>query len=497
MLTRIFITVIAFALAPLGSLYAQYWPEDGCVLNYRLIRFSVPELHKSGAVSVQLAEGNYKTEKEFEAAGYQNFEALKDNITALAPHFGREYTWRVMNRKVPGQLYHFRIGSCKFVDDSLFRMAIRKTTERYAGCYFMADVTRVIYSVDGTPVWYLPDIPGEIDSNTVVRDLELTKSGTLTFLAGNSGYEVNYEGKLLWKTPKRPIENGDSIERFHHDLNKLSNGHYMAMGNMAMTWDWKRNRPGDSSIVLHSPGYKYPQPVNNRPATIPFATLLEMDARGKVVWMWNSLDYFKTLPSTEWNMHMMDTHANAFYLDEENRVIYVSVKNTNQIIKLSYPDGKIIKVYGGYEDPNGLLPFCEQHSCKINRDGNIYIFNNNMCSTEEGPNVLVYRENANNATLEKVWEYNFTPGKFNLRRPRPRVTSGGCATELFDGALYVSLCVPDGNMYIINEQKTIEWEACLERCNLVDKKWITFPTYRSSFVSDNGLFQKLLKGTRK
>jgi hypothetical protein len=484
----------ALSLIYTTACLAQYKPAEGSRLNYRLIYFSFPE-QGSSTNTIEIAHGNVTNEADFARNIVRTYPVTGTSIIGEVPLFGNNYTWRVVSGSKAGRLNHFSVLKDKYTDESTYRFRVQKESARYKDGYILCDGTRAIYDINGHPVWYLPAIPGEIDSNSVIRDMKITATGTITFLSTNSAYEVNYDGKLVWKAPRHPLPNGDSIERYHHDMTKLSNGHYMVMGTDSRAYVWRHTSPSDSILIIQPAGYENPQPVMNRPAKIQFATLLEFDEKGKLKWSWSTTSYFAKLPPNALTRQHQDTHANAFYFDESSGCIYVSIKNTSEILKIKYPEGTVLNVFDGENDVDQESSFCEQHTCKLNRDGNLYIFNNNMCRKADGPGVVVFRETANGHKLEKVWQFEFGPEQYHLRQPRTNATSGGSASELADGALFISLCVPDGNMYIVNENKDIEWQAALEKFNATEADWRTYSFYRASMTTDKKIMGRLVKGT--
>src|ERR1022692_4874216 len=103
---------------------------------------------------------------------------------------------------------------------------------------------------------------------------------------------------------------------------------------------------------------------------------------------WRSSMYFN---GSDINNHVspngiqnISTHDNAFFFNEKDSTLYISYINISRIIKVKYPEGKVINVYGEIFKPGiqskGNNLFCAQHCCMISRKGYSYFFNNNECN---------------------------------------------------------------------------------------------------------------------
>lgn len=43
----------------------------------------------------------------------------------------------------------------------------------------------------------------------------------------------------------------------------------------------------------------------------------------------------------------MRAHENSFFFDDKAKVIYLSLRNINSILKIKYPEGTILQIYNG------------------------------------------------------------------------------------------------------------------------------------------------------
>lgn len=478
-----------------GSICAQVSPKERSKLNYRLVGFSSPVNASKQNQTIEIAQGWYNSENTF-AQHIVVTKSGANKIVAEVPAFGADYTWRISGRK---EFYHFSTLACQDADTNVSRVRIIKNTGKYGNNYFFLDANKAMYDLNGSLLWFLPQIPG---MGGALRDMKLTDAGTITFLADNGAYEVNYEGEILWRAPDNGAVNGDTTEDYHHELVRLKNGHYMVMGNERVLFV----RPSATDTVPHYVKFDQQLPAGNPgiyQQTV-LGTLIEYDHAGKVVWRWKSSDYFKGsitryLKDADNGQGVsVDLHENAFYFDEARRNIYISLRNINLLVKLSYPDGKVIAEYCGQRSTSGRdkALFCGQHSCKVSKKGLLYLMNNHVCGAGLMPEVSMFTEPATGSgDLKKVWSFDCSlEGIDTTGRSRTNFISGGNVVELDDGALFVSLPGMFGKAFIVGQDKNVQWSAVAERHNIADNRWLAFPLYRANMVADRTAVEKLIFG---
>jgi len=372
-----------FFFTIIGQVRSQILPKEGRALNYRLIGFSFPPEKKESICCLEIAKGNFYTEDSFKKNIIKNLRFKGNKIIAEVPWFGSEYTWRVVyvdnEQKIKENvLHHFSTLFSPEIDTSNLCLRITQAAKKYKDAYVFLDDNKALYDMNGHAVWFLP---GETFAQENVRDLKETPFGTITFMLKDKEqiFEINYEGDILWQGPNTGIVSGNTTEHYHHEFTRLTNGHYMVLGN-EMPWEkpmFKSNTDTDTNVYHTSE---------------PLPTIIEYDSNGKVVWSWRSSGYFRTSDLINFNTKYftqkvpvdVDVHANSFYFDEKARTIYISCKDISRIIKLKYPEGTVLNMYGELfkrgvpEQFNGL--FCNQHSVKHSKNGYIYLLQNTLLS---------------------------------------------------------------------------------------------------------------------
>ena len=151
---------VLFLFAPL-FLCAKVTPEDGSALTYRIIGFSVPTSGDATNCKLQVAAGNYGNSDDFEKHIIITAPLKKNRAIAEVPDFGKVYTWRIVSEKDPvlsAKLYHFSTMTCPDVNPDSVRMRITLASDKYEGDYVFVDGNKVLYDMNGKPVWFYPKI---------------------------------------------------------------------------------------------------------------------------------------------------------------------------------------------------------------------------------------------------------------------------------------------------------------------------------------------------
>jgi hypothetical protein len=512
-------------VAGCNRLDAQVFPKEGSKLHYRRICFILPVTTHGTDSKVEIAAGYVNNEDSFLqniiVSGYCTL-----NKTILdVPAFGADYTWRSVDAKKGAAgsrsaFHHFSTAASPVTDTSQIRFRILKPAEQYKDHYVFVDGNNALYDMNGNVIWYMP-ATGNLEHGTLtIRDLKATPQGTITFLHNKNALEINYYGDTLWEAPgSKPLPGQDS-EYYHHEFTRLTNGHYMVLGNEPELFEHKL--PRDSSS---SPG----ELVSATGKTI-FGTVIEYNAAGNKVWSWNSFDYFKGsdlrwyIPET--SRGAIDVHENSFFFDERDSIIYISFRNISRILKVKYPSGNVIASYGEVFRP-GVMPegnglFCDQHGIRRSKDGYLYLFNNNGCDKLQPlPSVIMMREpGARSGSLEKIWEYrcstdgiNIDPSmKKNFEKKEllakmkmrsnpgplatPHLTTGGNVLELPDGSMFVCMNSQFNKMFIVNRNRQILWSAVPERKSQEGGWHITSEQYRAYIISRDDLDKLILNAAR-
>ena len=506
--------ILFFLFITFFRLNAQILPLENSKLNYRLIGFSFPEGKTGYNYKIEIATGNFNSEDSFKKNICLSFSSDKNKIIGEVPSFGMQYTWRTVFTNAnlmitKSSLHHFSTAIIPDVDTNIKRLRITMYANAYKDAFVFLDATRALYDMNGNPVWFLPITDGMVtDYFPSFGDIKATGKGTITFLANRKAghiYEVDYNGTILWKGPNTGQVSGDTSEYYNHEFTRLSNGHYMVLGGEYVSL--KLPATVDSSFLndFRNKGkIIWDAKTNTFYERMEFGTLIEYDQSGNIAWYWKSSGYFKGADVYNHTNKMGvfdidDVHENAFYFDEKDSVIYVSFKGVSRIIKVKYPEGNILKVYGRLYDPgapgydNNL--FYHQHSCRLSQEGYLYLYNNNDRHTGSVPTLIMMKEPVSqNDTLTKVWEYQCTTeGIDTTLKEAPEFAGLGSVIELPDRSMLA--CLSDDEytkVFIVNRDKKILWSALPERWDATNHKWHAILEYRASMIMSRKALEQLI-----
>lgn len=506
--TAALLVVILLSACGFTDVVAQVLPANGDTLNYRIVRFTVPE--KKGATSHKLElyeyflrdDGSIYTKLIFDT------NATANDIMATVPAFGKTYTWRVKylqkNKQVDSsKFYVFSTQYSKYTDTNKYRMQVLANTLDNKDYYILVDGTRTMYDKQGKPIWILPDIQGVVEDKTNIRDMKVTPFNTITFLTEKNAYEIDFSGNLLWQAPNDGKVSGDTTEQYHHEFTRLKKGTYMLISSKYVLREVPENFTSTEvkgkASVIEKEGKRYVKIIS--------PTLIEYDNNGKVLWSWVANDIFNDgdifTPNISLNGAKVNTHMNAFFFDEEKQVIYTSHRNINRIVKIAYPSGALLASYGeAYSketEISGNGMFYGQHSCRISQNGQLYLFNNNNVHSPQTiqtrvSSVVFFNEpERKNDTLFKTWEYK----RFEHNTDETTdaiIPSGGGVFELANTDILV--CLGRSRNYIVSKNKTIEWEAVVEYVDENNNWQPNIKGYRSNIIESMEDFKRLMAASK-
>ena len=487
-MNRVFTTLLLLAIS--YQLRAQITPSEGRVLNYRLIGFSFPQKQKVALNIIEIAAGIYNNEEDFNKNIIASFSGATNKIIGEVPAFGKEYTWRSVcinkdSSKTKSTLHRFSTKINEQADTNAARLRIIKNAKKYKDAYIFLDDTHTLYDMKGSPVWCLP-----VKDKTVM-DLKLSPQSTITYIDNNKPFETDYNGHILWQRPADT--NAQNPQVYHHEFTRLGNGHYMTLKNES--GHWKLPLFKDSIAQNVNDSVRFYQ-------TFFYETAEEYDEYGNRVWTWSSLDYIKKCDlynrRTADGKYDFDLHENSFYFDEKDKVIYISFRAISRVIKIKYPEGNVLNSYGALYEP-GMVKmdndlFCNQHACRLSKEGYLYLFDNNTCGSPAIPKIVMMKEpTLTNDTMKKVWEYQCTiDGMHASRKENLNFPKGGNVEELPDGSMFVSMCGPYSKIFITDRNKDVLWSAVGEKYDTVAKQWMNMTLYRASIIPNREELEKLI-----
>lgn len=275
--------------------------------------------------------------------------------------------------------------------------------EQSAGYYFMNSAkpgTMSSYSIsfnmilDATgDLFYFKKFTGDYKSN----DFKVQPNGMISYFSNNKYFLMDLSFTIVDSVS---CKNG--LNAVRQDLQILKNGHYLLLGDEQPLVDLSKHKI-----------FKPDNCAGSNAATVICGGFQELDEDKNVVFDWRARDHFtfkdmdtffindpKTL---DW------THFNAIELDADGNYL-LSVRNFDEITKISSKDGSIIWRLGGRNNQftfkNDSSRFLTQHDIRRLPNGNITLFDNGRggiplhpCAAKE----YALDEKTKTATL--VWKH--------------------------------------------------------------------------------------------
>jgi len=165
-------------------------------------------------------------------------------------------------------------------------------------------------------------------------------------------------------------------------------------------------------------------PGGKENATVRGFVIQELSSSKSLVWQWSSFDYLKVTDAISGivvtGTYISPWHFNSVFYDNDGNII-ISIRFSDEIIKISRTTGKIIWRLGGQAsknnqfqiiddtDANGFVGFSHQHEPIRLKNGNLMVFDNGNSKPNQYSRAVEYEVNENAKTAKKVWEFKMSP----------------------------------------------------------------------------------------
>lgn len=454
-------------------LHAQVLPSDGARLNHIEIMFEYPEQFGATMYHLYLKECNNVADcrplidtlhKTHAVRAYGYFE------------FGKTYKWYYEALKDKEVLYKspeysFETAVSTLLDTMRQKLIIRKNNRSKHGKGFIfIDGLKMAVTYDGKPVWFMNNVTPEV----LLRDLEMTCAGTLTYIDMHAAIETSLTGEELFNAPQVEGALRERKEIYHHEFSRLESGNYIVAGKKLVN---KMEEPDADNALVHDGDNDYLSDI-----------IVEFNRQGDVVWL------FKTLPELRKAYNVMPTkkqktarllgHLNGLAVDEKKDVVYASYKNFNAVLKIDKKTNRVLYLYGNKkiifnDSTQASTLFSQQHCPIILKNGNLLIYDNNYKKNGSGI-VELNTGKPQSKKPEKLWELKVKKLGFE----KYHAPNMGSVQELPNGNLLANMG-SENNMFETNRKGELIWHA-QEYSNMLypkDTSWELLTSYRIKWTS--------------
>ena len=495
MITRFFIYWLG--IFSFLTTQGQLSPMAGDTLNYTQVMFDHPPVINADYYKLQIIQ----PEKD-SSFRHPLMEIIDSAPSVMVSNlgFGKKYLWRftgISHGKNTGWTgpYSFEIMNEDTLNKHKFKAFVLKNdTARNIGGLILADCNTVAYNRKGEAVWYLNFHGHKMFANPPVRDLRITNAGTVTCLFGKDAIECDLHGNELWRAPLKEAPPDDKPanrkELYHHDFKRLPNGNYMTLAGLITNRklpsyiDTTKIKTDSRSKALNY----YLKNINgSMHAMVSIGTIIEFDKTGKIVWQWNSDNYFTDEdlfpPGTDLSQALdeRDTHLNAFSIDEKNEFVYAGFRNISRVIKIDKQSGKVIYSWGNRslsgEPGDGQGFFKRQHNAQVLGDGSIAVFNNNT-KEQKTSTAVIFSQPQGSDSSKIIWQMDCELDTI----VKAKSTVGGNVDELPDKNLLICTGNTD-RIFEVTRNQEVVWNAIAGRKTLNDTTASPYPLYRAHYVS--------------
>lgn len=430
-------------------------PENNSKLNTVHVMFEFDQVYAADNYRLEIV--NTLTRKTIEVNSLHLAVLVNSGL-----EFGQRYRWRVRAYKKKQQVhaspwYQFHILTAPQVMPDSFRADVHYTGTPGTGI-ILADHSAMAIDKTGKPVWFLP-VPADSLNKWVIRDLCLTGSGTFTYLDNKGAYEKDPAGVLLWHGPDNGLVSGSTREEYHHELKKFPDGSRMVCGSIYL--------PGERQ----STAFRY-------------NTIIWYNADNTVRWSWNEPDALAHDPAMRRYKKMNSAgHLNGFAWWPGGGRIFASFKNLSDVLVINIRTGRVEASLQQSATDQGFS-FRQQHGPFLNRDNELYIYNNNVDERGESetpvfPSVMLFRYDTSGKRFTLLWNHELRPEQF----PGGMQGKEGYVSETAAGTALV--CAGGVNYLAEIDRKTDRtvWECFFYKRVKNDTAWKPYSNYRCHSIS--------------
>jgi len=432
----------------------DFIPENESTLNYTQIFFKWPQINNSS--SYKLYTNN------------QEYESEQNSIIIDGFEWNNQYSWSVCGLNESNDLIdcynenNFNITALPNNYPANINILEFNESEYLSGVTLL-DYESLGFSVvldqNGNAIWI---VDNSNFNDSKIWSTQFLSNGNIVGFGPGVGYELNIDSDIVFQT--------DEEFGIHHQFYKTKNNSYFFI----------------EGEVQYHPCPEECEP--EYPDIIPWQgdKFIEIDLAGNVLWEWSSFDY---LSLNEYNPYWVErymiqwdfggnpnfdwTHSNSVYFDEEEGIVYVSIRNLSRIVAIDYSTKDILWHIGNSDFMENVFfendfGFSHQHSAQITNNNNLLFFDNGRFNDPALSRCVEIEVDESNQNAMLVWEYVLPESMLTLSR-------GEC-DRLPNGNTLISVG-RTGNVLEINNEDEIVWHL-----NVTNDLGVETTIYRSERI---------------
>jgi len=396
-------------------------PSDGQFINYINVLFEWTQEPNTSHYELQLSES-------------ESFDSILFSTQTNIPLY-------ILNQDIDWEkIYHWRVrpfyqiqNPGSWIDTFMFRTMASKFPSTNV------DIIQDEYIQNGFTIFggAFPSLQsGIIDKfgNEIWNDgsgqfmlVHVNKYGNLYGLSSidspnNNGIRTNANLEFLWSAIDENVD--------FHEFKQMPNGNYMGFIDVDTLGPIPPNH--EMTEQFQNLGFVADGMTNEFPWV--GQKVVEWNENHEIVWSWNPFDHFSM---SDYDIHGFTwiqayqelvydwTHANSFFFDKNENMLYISFRHLSRISKIDYETGNVIWNMGlpepymatGDEQICTELLFSFQHHIQKLENGNLLFLDNGNISDQlfgyDDPISRILEVNViGDSVCNIIWEYTMPPNLF-------------------------------------------------------------------------------------
>ncbi|TND07910.1 MAG: hypothetical protein FD123_2718 [Bacteroidetes bacterium] len=234
-------------------------------------------------------------------------------------------------------------------------------------------------------------------------DFKMHANGIISFFGKDKFYLFDKNFRII-----DSVSCVNGITTDSHDFVVLPDGHFLLLGQEIEQKDMSRYKI-----------FKQKNLAGSKRAKVITGVIQELDANKRLVYEWRSAPHFR-LEDAE-KIYLNDTakiditHFNSVDQDSAGEYLLISVRYSNEIIKVQKNTGMILWRFGGKRNNikllNDSLPFLGQHDARFSGGNRMTLFDNGYADAKRkhAARAMEYEMDDAKKTAKLVWSYTRKP----------------------------------------------------------------------------------------